>query len=159
MASDLAEVERRLRRIYESIEAGSGLNLHEVAPRLRELRAQQDTLKLGIEQLDADPGPQINIGSSDVTMAARVFRDVLVTAESAAKVREFLGHIMKRVVLGDGEVTLEYLPERIVNAQLGGSRCEVRWLPSKASKDTRHPAPHIRCLGYYYEYSLWRPSA
>ena len=124
MADELAGVERRLRKLYETIEAGAGLNLADIAPRLRELRA------------DADPGPQTRLDDGDVATAARIFRDILVTAESPAKVREFLGHVLQRAVLDDGSVTMEYLPDRIVNTRSGCSQWDVRWLPDRATLRT-----------------------
>ena len=95
MADELVGVERRLRKLYETIEAGAGLNLADIAPRLRELRAQQDKLRVEIERIDADPGPQTRLEDGDVATAARIFRDILVTAESPAKVREFLRHVLQ----------------------------------------------------------------
>lgn len=136
LANDLADVDRRLRRLYETIEAGAGLALHDVAPRLRELRERQSRLQLESERLDADPGPQMSLGTGDSAMAARVFRDVLLTAENPARVREFIGHFVTRAVVGREVVTLEYLPERIVNTRLGDSQCAVRWLPDRATLRT-----------------------
>lgn len=136
MADEMAGVERRLRKLYETIEAGAGLNLADIAPRLRELRAQQDKLRVEIERIDADPGPQTRLEDGDVATAARIFRDILVTAESPAKVREFLRHVLQRAVLDDGSVTLEYLPERIVNTRSGCSQWDVRWLPDRATLRT-----------------------
>ena len=136
LANDLADVDRRLRRLYETIEAGAGLTLHDVAPRLRQLRERQGMLQLESERLDADPGPQVSLGANDSTMAARVFRDVLLTAENPARVREFIGHFVTRAVVGREVVTLEYLPERIVNTRLGDSQCAVRWLPDRSTLRT-----------------------
>lgn len=137
MADELAGVDKRLRRLYETIEAGAGLALSDIAPRLRELRAQQDSLKMEIERLDADSGPQIGLGDNEIQSAARIFRDVLMTAENPVKVREFLGNVIKKVVIKDGFASLEYLPERIVNARLGDSQCEVRWLPDRSTLRTK----------------------
>lgn len=133
MADELAGVERRQRRLYETIEAGAGLNLADVAPRLRELREMQDRLRREIERQDSEPGPQVGPDDAEIETTARIFRDVLVTAENPAKVREFLRHVLQRVVLGDSSVTLEYLPERIVNSRIGCSQWDVRWLPDLGS--------------------------
>jgi site-specific DNA recombinase len=133
MADELADVEKRLRRLYETIEAGAGLALSDISPRIRELRTRQDALKIEIERVDADPGPQVSLANGETEAAARIFRDVLLTAENPAKVREFLGHVIQKVVIQDGFASLEYLPERIVNARLGDSQCEVRWLPDLGS--------------------------
>ena len=71
---------------------------------------------------------------------ARIFRDILVTAENPAKVREFLRHVLQRAVLDDGSVMLEYLPERIVNTRSGCSQWDVRWLPDRSSLRTERLA-------------------
>ncbi len=136
MADDLRKIEKKLQRLYETIEAGAGLNLNDIAPRLRELRAQQDSLRLEIERLDADDGPKTEVSYDDLATAARIFRDVLVTAESPAKVRSFLGKIIEKVTILDREAVLEYQPERIVNARLSGSQCDVRWLPDRSTLRT-----------------------
>lgn len=136
MADELGTVDKKLQRLYETIEAGAGLNLNDIAPRLRELRAKQESIRLEIERLDADNGPKTDVSYDDLTTAARIFRDVLVTAESPAKVRSFLGRILEQVTIRDDELIIEYLPERIVNARLSGSQCEVRWLPDRSTLRT-----------------------
>ena len=115
------------------IKAGAGLVLSDVAPRLRELLVKKEALTGEIGRLDADPGPQVWLGDGEVQAAARIFRDVLMTAENPAKVREFLGLVVQRVTVKDGFASLEYLPERIVNARFGGSQCGVVWLPDLGS--------------------------
>lgn len=136
MTGDLAGVERRLRRLYETIEADAGLNLADIAPRLRELRARQEQIRQDIERLDADPGPQLSIDSKESAAMAKIFRNVLVTAENTAKVREFVGRIVQKIMISDASLTLEYLPERIVNARSGGSQWDVKWLPDRSTLRT-----------------------
>ena len=67
---------------------------------------------------------------------AKIFRNVLVTAENTAKVREFVGRIVQKIMISDASLTLEYLPERIVNARSGGSQWDVKWLPDRSTLRT-----------------------
>lgn len=129
LAGELSGVERRLHNLYETIEAGAGLELADIAPRLRALRARQESLKLEIERIDTGDVNKVGLKASEIEFAEKIFRDILLTAENPSKVRDFLSHVVQRVVVRDDFVSLEYLPERIVKAQLGGSQCEVRWLP------------------------------
>nr|MBL8410813.1 recombinase zinc beta ribbon domain-containing protein [Dechloromonas sp.] len=133
LAAELNGVEKRLRRLYETIEAGAGLSLNDIAPRLRELRAQQDHLKMEIERLDAECGPVQTLSTREIEGAAKIFRDILVTAESPKKVREFLGNVISKITVGESDVRLEYIPSRLATAKIGGSHCEVRWLPDLGS--------------------------
>lgn len=136
VATELADVERRLRRLYESIEADAGLNLADIAPRLRELRARQETLKRAAESVAAEVGPAIGTDDHDLHRAAVMFRELVQTTEEPAKVRAFMGHIVKKASIRGHQVALDYWPESIVNA-IGGSQCVVSWLPARATGRTR----------------------
>lgn len=135
-AAELADVDRRLRRLYESIEADAGLELGDVAPRIRELRARQENLKRAADAVALEFGPEVSMEDGDVWEAARTLRNVVETSEEPAKLRAFMQKIVKKASLQGDEVTLDYWPESIV-AALGGSQCGVKWLPEVATGRTK----------------------
>lgn len=135
-AVEIADVERRLRRLYESIEADAGLELGDVAPRLRELRARHENLKRAADALAMETGPAVSMDDGDVWEAARMLREVVETSEESAKLREFMQKIVKKASIQGDEVTLDYWPESIVSA-IGGSQCGVKWLPEVATGRTK----------------------
>lgn len=135
-ATEIADVERRLRRLYESIEADAGLELNVVAPRLRELRTRHENLKRAADTVAMETGPEVSMSDDDVWDAARTLRDVVESSEEPAKLRGFMQKIVKKASIQGAEVTLDYWPESIVNA-IGGSQCGVRWLPDLATGRTK----------------------
>lgn len=136
IAAELSDVERRLRRLYESIEADAGLELADVAPRLRELRGRQETLKRAAADVEAEAGPLVSLSEDEVWRAAELFRDVVRSCDEPAKLRQVMAAIVKKASIRDHEVALDYWPESIVNA-IGGSQCAVTWLPGVATGRTK----------------------
>lgn len=136
LQSELADIERRLRRLYEAVEAGTGMNLADLAPRMRELRARQDAVRAEFEAAQHEEAPGVTLDDYDIADAADLFRSVVQDCDDPRRVRSFLaGIVQKAVVLGD-EVRVIYSPERIVNAHEGGSQCAVRWLPDPSTLRT-----------------------
>ena len=145
LANELADVERRLRRLYESIEADAGLELGDVAPRLRELRSRQETLKRAAATVEAEIGPDVRLGEDEVWRAAELFRDVLRSCEEPAKLRQVMAAIVKKASIRGAEVALDYWPESIVSA-VGGSQCPVTWLPGVGTGRTRRMLVQVEGL-------------
>ena len=129
------DIARRLRRLFETIEAGSGLTIADVGPRIRELRARQDEIKRTVEDLDSNRSEVPDISLAQAMRAANYFREIVESCNSPSKVREFLSHIVKKASILDREAILEYWPERLVAAS-GGSQCVVSWLPDLATLRT-----------------------
>ena len=135
IARERADVERRLHRLYETVEAGAGLELADVAPRIRELNTRRAQLAREADELSAQPVPA-TIAPRDIAAGVEVFRGLVERCEDPKRVREFLSGIVRRVVLDDQEARVEYFPERIALPAVGGSQCEVRWLPDLATLRT-----------------------
>lgn len=136
VATELADVERRLRRLYESIEADAGLNLADIAPRLRELRDRQEKLKKAGDVIATEVGPSVATDDHDLIRAAQMFRELVQTSDDPAKVRAFMGHIVKKASIRGAEVALDYWPEALVSA-IGGSQSVVSWLPGVTTGRTK----------------------
>lgn len=135
MYNEMADIDRRLRRLYESVEAGAGLELADIAPRLRDLRARKDALSEEINAAECEVAPEVLLTDKEITDAQEIFRDLVMEAEPA-KARAFLSKIVRQAVLVGGEVSIEYFPDRIMNAVNGGSQCDIRWLPDLSTLRT-----------------------
>jgi len=134
--AEKADIERRLRRLYEAVEAGTGMNLADLAPRMRELRARMESVQADIDRALYEEQPTTPLDDYDIAEAAALFREMVEDCEDPRRVRSFLaGIIQQAVVMGD-EVRVIYSPERIVSAHEGGSQCAVRWLPDPSTLRT-----------------------
>lgn len=129
------DIEKRLRRLFETIEAGAGLSIADVAPRIKELRGRQEEIKKTVEQLDSNRTESPDISIAEAMRAANFFREIVESCNSPVKVREFLSHIVKKASILDREAILDYWPERLVAAS-GGSHCVVSWLPDLSTLRT-----------------------
>lgn len=128
LAKETAEVDRRLARLYESIEAGAGLELDDVAPRIRTLRERQKALKAEAEKTLAEQGPHADVTDEDMWRAAEMFRGLVRDCDDPAKIRNVLAMIVKQASIEGDQLTIEYWPERIA-CTVGDSQCSIRWLP------------------------------
>lgn len=134
-AAELADVDRRLRRQYESIEAGTGLNLADVATRIRELKARKEALTRAAEEAAAELPPPVSITEQDAVHAADLLRGMVESCEDAPTLRKFMETVVKQATLLGDQITLDYLPDSIVMA-VSGSQCAVRWLPDSSKMRT-----------------------
>lgn len=135
LAAEEQDVSRRLRRMYELIEGDAGLNIGDVAPRLRELRERQESIRREVAAIDAEPGEYASVSDADIVRAAETFKDVVRSSDDPAKVRQFLAGIVKQASFDGDKIRVEYWPECVANA-VGGSHCGVIWLPDPATLRT-----------------------
>jgi site-specific DNA recombinase len=113
--AEQADVDRRLRRLYEAVEAGTGLNLADLAPRMRELRSRQDALATALASVKSETAPELTLLDSDVDAATRLFRGIVEDCDGPRRVRSFLSGVIDRAVVLGGEGTCDLL---------AGSPCE-----------------------------------
>ena len=132
LAKESADVERRLVRLFEAVEGGAGLELADVAPRIRALRDRQKALAAEVEQAMGERGQIEGATDEDMWRAAQLFRDMVRDCDEPAKIRQFLGMIVKQASIEGENVTIEYWPERIAST-VGDSQCSIRWLPDPAT--------------------------
>lgn len=136
LGAEAADVEKRLRRIYETIEGGAGLNLADVAPRLRELRARQEAIRREVDELAARVAPDVALSDEQLFAAVDDLRGMVRDCEDVAATRDFLKTIVKKASIRGPKIDLEYWPERLVAAASGGSQCVVSWLPDVCTMRT-----------------------
>jgi site-specific DNA recombinase len=127
LGKESADVERRLTRLYESIEGGAGLELADVAPRIRSLRERQKALSADAERVLGERGPMADVTDADMWRAADLFKEMVRDCEDPARIRQFLTMIIKQASIKGDQIAIEYWPERIVST-VGDSQCSVRWL-------------------------------
>lgn len=135
LGKESADVDRRLTRLYESIEGGAGLELADVAPRIRSLRERQKSLAADAELVLGERGPMADVTDADMWRAADLFKEMVRDCEYPARIRQFLTMIIKQASIKGDQIAIEYWPERIVST-VGDSQCSVRWLPDPAKLRT-----------------------
>ncbi|MCH7786921.1 MAG: hypothetical protein IIC22_05365, partial [Chloroflexi bacterium] len=105
---ELGDVERRLARLYDSLETGK-LSLDDLAPRIKELRSRQD----GIRRSKSDAEDDIaNQGHQqlDATLVKTYAKDLgkLLEASDPAEGKDFIRSIVRRIEIEEGTATMHY---------------------------------------------------
>lgn len=134
--AEATDIERRLRRLYATIEGDAGLNLADVAPRLRELRARQEAIRKEVEDLAARSAPDVQLTDAQLWAAVQEVRGMVRDCADVGATRDFLKQIVKKASIEGNQIALEYWPDRIVAAVNGGSQCVVSWLPDTTTLRT-----------------------
>lgn len=134
--AESVDVDRRLRRLYATIEGDAGLNLADVAPRLRELRSRQEAIKREVDELAGRRAPDVELTDAELWRAVEDLRGMVRDCEDVAATRAFLKLIVKKASIERDQIALEYWPERLVSAASGGSQCVEYWLPDTTTMRT-----------------------
>jgi site-specific DNA recombinase len=105
---ELGDVERRLARLYDSLETGM-LSLDDLAPRIKELRSRQDGMrksKIDAENDIANQGHQ----QLDATLVKTYAKDLgkLLAAFDPAEGKNFIRSIVRRIEINEGTATMHY---------------------------------------------------
>ncbi|MGE3452259.1 MAG: recombinase family protein [Burkholderiales bacterium] len=127
--------EARLARLFDLLElrGTETPNLADVTVRLRELKAQIAELNASLDSLDVPPElPREDI---DVAGAAGELRAIVRACGSPEKQRLFFAGFIQSIEATDEDVTVKYLPGRLLDPELGTSvvHSKERWLPELGS--------------------------
>ena len=105
----IAEIEKKCARHYELIESGA-LEIADVAPRLRELNAEKESLSAEVARLDVQTPRAVNFPKpSEETVAAYV-EDLRHTLNEGSIMHQkaFLNSFIRRINVKDSEAEIEY---------------------------------------------------
>ena len=117
LASEEKMLKRKLETMFEILET-YGVdtpNLGDLTGRLRQHKNRLAEIEREAAEVSNQAGPSIDIDESEVEEAGRMFREIVTTTRDPARLRGFFGGIIKRIVLNDEHVFIEYAPERLVN--------------------------------------------
>jgi site-specific DNA recombinase len=105
---EIQEVENRLVRLYEALETGK-LNLDDLAPRIKELRAKQDELSKARVITEAEMTLQ-GCQQLDVDAVGAYVEDLqhLLEESEVAQRKAFLRSFVKKIVVEEEKVKLYY---------------------------------------------------
>ncbi|MBI4333058.1 MAG: recombinase zinc beta ribbon domain-containing protein [Chloroflexi bacterium] len=106
--TELNDVRARLSRLYEVLETGK-LNLDDLAPRLRELKARQDKLAKSRVQVEAEMVAE-EVVHVDVEMVKAYAEDLRSLLEEAdfTRSKTFLRSFVKRIEVNGNKATIRY---------------------------------------------------
>ena len=106
--TQLKEINTRLGRLYDAIETGK-VSLDELAPRIRELKSQKDSLDESRIQAEADAILQHShvLAMSAVKEYIADLKDLLEQADNAER-KTFLRSFVKMVIVDHDRATIEY---------------------------------------------------
>ncbi len=134
---EIADVERRLERLYDALETGK-IQLADLAPRIQQLRQRQEQLQIarwGMEQQLSDRRVEL----ADAEIVAQCVADLrsLLSESSLAEKKSFIRSFIKEVKVTGDEVLLTYttpmLPRGVTEEKLkvlsivhyGGRYCTI----------------------------------
>jgi DNA invertase Pin-like site-specific DNA recombinase len=122
--AQLAEAKQKLQKLYSALETGR-LDLEDLAPRIKELRAQIEELERSKVAIMSERGEPIHADGREVEAYVSDLHDLL-SKGSIVEQKSFLRSWIKRITLnGDSGGTIEYnLPIAAVTGN-GGSNREV----------------------------------
>ena len=106
--SEMQEVESRLARLYDVVESGK-LDLNDLAPRIKELRAKQDELSKARVVAEAEMNLQgcQQLDAKAVSAYATDLRNILEESEVAQR-KAFLRSFVKKIVVDKEKARLYY---------------------------------------------------
>jgi site-specific DNA recombinase len=106
--AELADIKARLSRLYDVLETGK-LNLDDLAPRIRELKARQDELLRMRVQIEADMAAE-GVNHLDVEKIKSYAEDLYNLLEEADFVRSkaFLRSFVKRITINGARGKIKY---------------------------------------------------
>ena len=106
--AELRDVKARLSRLYDALETGK-IELSDLAPRIKELKARQDDLGKTRVQVEAEMVVR-GVDQVDVSVAKRYARDLRSLLEDSDYMerKAFLRSFVKRIVVDQEEVTVHY---------------------------------------------------
>ncbi|MFP3975662.1 MAG: recombinase family protein, partial [Dehalococcoidia bacterium] len=106
--AELRDVKPRLSRLYSALETGK-LNLEDLAPRIKELRARQDDLAQARLQLETDIAAQApeSVDMATVKAYASDLRTLLEESELTER-KSFLRSFVERITVDHDRVTIRY---------------------------------------------------
>lgn len=132
IAADLRNTETRLRNLFEVLElhGKDAPNLGDLTMRMRELKAQRETLEGRLIELEEEVYPAVGIDDDQISQAADLMRDVVMTSKDPAKLRAFFAGFVQEIALEDLDVRIEYRPDMLVNrAGFDTVHSSGVWLP------------------------------
>lgn len=132
-----AAVESKNRKLYEVLElmGAEGLNLADLAPRLRRNNAELGEIESELISLESEQAPELPIAEHDIDKLAMAMVDIIKTSDNPKKIRQFFGSFIKGIYITDRDARISYLPEALLRQQ----RFPVSpgWLPRADVLGTR----------------------
>lgn len=118
ITADLRDTEKRLHNLYGILElhGKDAPNLADLTERMRALKRQRDGLEVKLVEIEDEVYPAVGIDESEIAKAADLLRDVVLSSRDPVKLRVFFAGFVKRIVLEDRDIRVEYRPEMIVNS-------------------------------------------
>ena len=105
----IAEIEKKCARHYELIETGA-LEIDDLAPRLRELNAEKETLSNELFNLNAKTPQTVDFQKLTEETVAAYVEDLRETLNSGSIMhrKEFLNSFIRRININDSQAEIEY---------------------------------------------------
>ena len=100
-----------------------------ITVRLREIKAQVETLEQSIVALEAQTDPELDINQADISQATEAIRGMVLDADDPVTVRTFFGTFVEKITIEAERVTIEFDPAKIMNHGISVVHNKSVWLP------------------------------
>ena len=136
----IKEANRRRQNLFDVLElhGKDAPNLGDLTARLRQLNTDIKSLEDELRVIDEEEAPAINISEDQVAEATSMLANVIRNTGDNKKLRLLMSHFIDKIVLNDGDLSMEYRPDRIMGNANGKRREPVvhsaeYWLPEQGS--------------------------
>ena len=134
----IKEAGRRRQNLFDILElhGKAAPNLGDLTIRLREINDTIKRLERELSAIEDEEIPAMEATASQIEAARRALISIVKKSPDAKKLRLLMGYFIEKIVVNEGDIEMEYRPERIVNAK---SRHEPVvhsseiWLPEQGS--------------------------
>ncbi len=139
LVAELRAAEKARGNLYAVLElhGQDAPNLGDLAPRLRELNERVKKIEASLLALENEPIGPGDLPEVDPVEAAEVLRGLVMDCNEPKKLRAFVGSFVKEITVADGDVTVDYHPECLVQLN---NRTRIhsadKWLPERGTLRT-----------------------
>jgi len=137
--SEMQDCKKRIGRLYSLLEESEpdDLNLGDISPRLRELKAKQNNLDDELQRLDKEQPPQIEVTEADASSLREFLIKKVRETKDGKKLRSLFAVFVREIRVNYEDIVIEYDPESLVTSQASAVRQNLNWLPELAGRRTK----------------------
>lgn len=134
IVAEIRAAEKKRKNLFDVLElhGKDAPNLADLTVRLRELKAQVETLERSLNVLESASDPQLDVNVEDVAEATAAIRAMVLECSDPKTVRTFFSSFVNKVVIEAEQVTIEYDPAKIMNHGSTVVHSQNNWLPEQA---------------------------
>lgn len=113
--NQLVEIKRKREALFNAIEEGAS-ETSSLVKRISNYDAKESALLKEIEKISVEP-MYVEPSKIEIDSAVKALREIIINVKNVNKIRILLQSFIESIDVLDNEIIINYVPERIVNAQ------------------------------------------